>query len=169
MKHGDVRIGSLLPSNQYPPKAIHPTVRPLHDPATGLVPRPFLDRLGLFSTGTNVRREPKLVDQLSGLGVVVPFVHGHVLGIGFGRLRTLDRDALNRGLDQLEVVPIGAVDREAERDTCPIRKQASLRPALRSIRWIGAGFFPLRAVPSSWPRPSTASSNRCRRRPRGEG
>ena len=159
MQHCNVSICSFLPSYQYPPKSVHPTVGAFHHPSSRFKPSFFFDGLGFFAPGADVCCETKHPHQLPRFIVVVALVHTHTLLLSLGRLRAFDRDALDRLLNQLEVVSIGAVDREADRDALGFGEQTSLRPFLCTIRWIGTGFFPLQAAPWSKHRPSRARTS----------
>src|SRR4051812_8015191 len=139
MQHAEVVLDLFLPTDQNPAESIHPTVSPLHHPATGLEPRLPLQRLGLLASGPHMRREAELPDQLPGVVVVVTLVQTHPLRFLLRRLGTLDRDALQRRFGQLLVMPIGALDGQSYRDSVGFRQQAPLRPLLAPIRRVPPG------------------------------
>jgi hypothetical protein len=63
---------------------------PLDNPMTRLRTRAALERLGLFASGSNVGREPELLQQFTSLVVVVPLLSRHIpcgfFVVGLGRL-----------------------------------------------------------------------------------
>jgi hypothetical protein len=56
MKKAKIVLRFLLPSYQYAPETIHPTVRSLGHPATGLEANLTLDHLGFFTPRANIRQ-----------------------------------------------------------------------------------------------------------------
>src|SRR5512140_1333212 len=151
----------LFPSRQDAPKAVHPTVCPLHDPATGLVAHFPFDRLGLFAPRDNVSRVLELHGQVTHLVVVVSFVQTQPLRLPLRWLRPSDRNALDRPPGQLEINPVRPVHGQPDRDAPSLGEEASLDAPLGPIGRIRAGAFPPRAAPCSSPRPSTATTSRC--------
>ena len=116
-----------------------------------------------------MKREPESNGERSGFLVIVSFVEAEPLRVSSGWPRPTYRDALDRFGHELVVILIGAVNREPDGHARAIGEQAAFRSALGAIGWVGAGFFPRPAAPSSSRRPSRATSSRCpwsRRRPR---
>src|SRR3954452_10161850 len=105
MQQAEVVLDLLLPADQDPAEPVHPAMGPLHDPTASLVSRLTLQCLGLLATRPYMRREPELADQLPRVVVVVALVQAHPLGARRRRLGPVHRDALQRRLDQLLVVP----------------------------------------------------------------
>src|SRR3954471_23174572 len=116
MQHTEVVLHLLLPSDQDPPEPIHPAMRPLHHPTPGLETRLPLQRLRLLTSGTHVGREAELPDQLPSVVIVITLVQTHPLRLFLRRLGTLHRDALQRRLGQLLVMPIGTLDGQTHWD-----------------------------------------------------
>ena len=86
------------------------------DPASG-APAGSTDLLGeLLAAGTDVRRQLVAVDQLTDFGVVIGLVQADPLRLPLGRLRALDRDRVQRSLQQLVIVAVRAVMIEPDRD-----------------------------------------------------
>ena len=88
--------------------------------------------------------EAELDRELAHLVVVVALVQAEVLRALLGRLGTLDRDRLERLAAQLEVVAVGALVGDPERDPFALGEEAPFRPLFaRSV-----GFGPVWAPPS---------------------
>src|SRR6266545_1591297 len=152
-------LGLLLPAHQDAPKAVHPTVAAFNNPAAGALTSLTRDLLGFFATCANVGRKAKLRQDRPHLVVVIAFVQTHALRLlcaGFG---TRNHDAFDRGTQQFHVVPVGAVNRQPNRDAVALGQQAALDAALGAVGRIGAGLFPPRAALWSLPRPYSASSS----------
>lgn len=107
--------------------------------------------------------ELEFADEFARLRVVVSLVEAKILRLFARWARPFNGDVLDRLAEQLEVVHIGAGDCEANRYAFRFREYAALRPPFGSVGWIGADFFPLRAVPSTSPRPSRATPNPAQR------
>jgi hypothetical protein len=121
----------------------------LDHPAARLESGLALDRLRLFATRANMRGEPELLRELPDLLVVVALVEAELLRVAPRRFGLLYGNALDGFPGELEVIAVGAIDREAERDAGGVRQDGTLRSLLGAVRRIRAGFFPLRAAPSS--------------------
>lgn len=160
MQHRDVGVGSLLPPDEDSPKAIHPAVRSFDDPAARFVAGGALDLALRLTAAGNVSGEAELVDERVDLGVVVALVETQALRTMLRGSWTSKRDALESLTRELEVDTVRAVDRQPDGDARRFGQQAPFAAALGPIGWIGPGFFPLRAAPSTAPRPWTASSSR---------
>ena len=74
MEHGNIVFRFLAPPDENPPKAVHPTMRPFHDPTPRSPARRPLDPLGFLSLGGDVRREAKLLDSGADFVIRVPFI-----------------------------------------------------------------------------------------------
>lgn len=64
MKERKVVLGFLLPPDENPPEAIHPTVGSFDDPAADLVTDPTFDRLGLGTPGWDMGCVAELLHHL---------------------------------------------------------------------------------------------------------
>jgi Formate--tetrahydrofolate ligase len=99
--------------------------------------------LDLFAACADVRRELVVNDQVADPGVVICLVQADALWLLRGRLGPLDRDRVERALQQLVVVAVRAVVIEPDRDPRTLREDRTLRPPLaRSV-----GFGPVFAPP----------------------
>jgi hypothetical protein len=88
----------------------------LNDPPSGApVGVAFLE-FDLLPAGADMWREAVVGEQLADLLVVVGLVQAGALGIGLGRLGPVDRDRVERFLQQLVVVAVRAVVRDPDRD-----------------------------------------------------
>ena len=98
----------------------------------------------LFAAGADVRREFVVADELADVGVVVGLVEAEALGSFRGRLRPLDRDRVERALQEEVVVAVGARVVEPDRDALRLAEDRSLRPFLA----LSVGFGPVFAPPN---------------------
>jgi len=76
-------------------------------------------------------------------GVVIGLVEAQALGLFWGRCGTIDRDRLERALQQLVIVAVRAVVIEPDRDPCGVRDDRALRPLLA----LSVGFGPVFGPP----------------------
>jgi hypothetical protein len=159
MEKRKVVVHFLVPANQYPAKAIPPTMRALHHPASRSEARLAFDGLGFFPPRPDMRCEAKLLYRLPHFLIVLPFVQTHPLRALLGGAGPGNAHAVDGGFDQLHVGPIGPGYHQAHWHSLPCGQQAALDPAFGPIGGIGAGFFPPQAEPSSSPRPCSASSS----------
>jgi hypothetical protein len=155
VEHGEVGVGAFLPAGEDATKTVEPGVGALDDPATGTEASLALDRLRLFAAAADVRGEGELVAEVAHLGVVVAAVEAEALWrLGRWR-RPLDRDRLDRGAAELEVVQVRARRRDRERDALALGEERSFRPFLaRSVGFGPVSSPPNGALPSA---PSIAS------------
>ncbi len=170
MEHSQICIGSNFPANKQSAKAIHPRMSALAHPSARLFSSALLQLLALFAPRTNVSSEVELMRQVSDLVIVVAFVEAEILW-GFGRwFGSANWSAFERLPRHFEVVPVGAIDGEANWNATRFHQNASLGSQLGPVGRIGAGFFPRPAEPWSSLRPWTTTSSRCLstcHRPRG--
>jgi hypothetical protein len=159
MKKAKIILRFLLPPYQYTPETIHPTVRPLRDPATGFEANPTLDRLGFFTTRANMSSISKLFHPGSHLTGIISLIQTHALRFLLRRFRARHRDTLKRSLDHFAVMSICPGYRQADRYTVGFGQQTSFNALFGSIRRIWAGFFPRQAGPCSSRRPLTAKTS----------
>ena len=100
--------------------------------------------LDLVTARADVRRESVLADQLERVGVVVGPVEADTLRPLLGRGGPLDRDRLERALQQLVVVALGALVIESDRDSLAFAEDRPFRPLLA----LSVGFGPVFGPPS---------------------
>ena len=160
MKQAQIIFRLLFPTDQYPPKAVHPTMRPLHNPPPSLESDFSLDSLCLFSSGLDMRGVAELLRQVAHLVVIVALIQTKILQPLFRRPGPLYRNALKRLLYHLHVMPVGAFNSYADRDALRLTEQAALHAAFAAVGGVSPGFFPRRAEPLSSRRPSTAIPSR---------
>jgi hypothetical protein len=143
VKHREVGVGALFPADEDAAEAVEPGLRALDDPAPRPEPGLALERLRLFAAGADVSGEAELGDEFVHLGEVVALVQAEPLR-SLCRLGPCDRDRLDRGPAELEVVQIRAGRRDPERDALTLGEEAPFRPFLaRSV-----GFGPVSSPPS---------------------
>lgn len=75
------------------------------------------------------------------LTLVVPFVQTHALRLVVCRLRAFNDDTLQSRAHQFHVMPIGAIDRQADGYAVSFGQQAALDAIFASVSRVGAGFF----------------------------
>ena len=159
MKKAKIILRFLLPSYQYAPETIHPTVRPLGHPTTGLEANLTLDRLGFFTRRANMSGISKLFHQGSYLTRIIRLIQTHALWFLRRRLRANHGNTLQRGFNHFAVVPVRPGNRQTNRDTVRFRQQTALNAPFGPIRRIGTGFFPRPAGLCSSRHPWTAKTS----------
>ena len=134
----------LRPADQDPTVAVEPGVGRFHDPASG-APARDVELVGdLFAAGADVRRELVADDELVALGVVVGLVKAEALWRLRGRLGPVDRDRVERRLQELVVVAVGAVVCQPDRDPAALAENRTFRPFFA----LSVGFGPVFGPPS---------------------
>jgi len=166
MEEGEIVLHFLVPANQDPPKAIHPTMRTFHDPSSGSAPRLVFERPRFFTACPNVGRKTKLLERVPYFRIVIPFVQTHPLGPFLGGARPLDDHAIHGVFDQLHIGPIGPGHDQAHGHPVSLGQQTALDPPFGPVCGIGPGFFPLPAEPCSSRHPCSANSSRSPSDPR---
>jgi len=161
MKQAQIIFRFLFPSRQDAPEAVHPAMRPFHNPAASFEASFMFDRLGFFASGSNVGGISELFHQISYLTRIVSLIQRHTLRLLLCRFRTLYRNTLYRCLNHLAVMPICSIDCQADRHTTCLGQQTSFNTFFGPIRRVWAGFFPRQAGLLSWHRPSIARTNQC--------
>ena len=144
MEHGEVGVGAFLPAGEDAAEAVEPGVGALNDPAAGAEAGLAFELLGFFAARAYVRGEAELGGELVHLGKVVALVEAEPLRLFGGRLGPLDRDRLERGACELEVVQIRARRRDPERDALALAEDAPFRPFLA----LSVGFGPVSSPPN---------------------
>jgi hypothetical protein len=144
VEHGEVGVGSFLPADEDAAEAMEPGVGALDDPAAGAEAGLALERLGFLAAAADVRGEGELRAELAHFVVVVALVEAESLRLLGRRLRPLDRDRLDRGAGELEVVQIRARRRDPDRDALTLGEERSFRPFLA----LSVGFGPVSTPPS---------------------
>jgi hypothetical protein len=144
VEHGEVGVGPFLPADEDASEALEPGLRSLDDPATGAEASLAFERLRFLAARADVGGEAELCHELVDLGEVVALVQAEPLRPLRGGLGPLDRDRLDRGPAELEVVQIRAGRLDAERDALTLAEEAPFRPFLA----LSVGFGPVAAPPS---------------------
>ena len=144
VEHGEVGVGSFLPADEDAAETVEPGVAAFDDPAAGAEACLALERLRLGAATADVRREAELGRELVYLRVVVALVQAEALRPLPRRLGPGDRDRLDRGPGELEVVQIRARWRDPERDALTLGEERSFRPFLA----LSVGLGPVSAPPS---------------------
>ena len=101
-----------------------------------------LFEVDLLATSADVRCELAAFEQFADDGEVVCLIQAEPLGIGLGWLWTLDRDRVERPLQQLVVVAVRAVVSEPDRDAARLDEERALRPPLARSVGLGPVFAP---------------------------
>src|SRR5579859_6577934 len=108
MQKRQVVLGLLVPADQQSSEAVHPRMRPFHDPPTRFEACFSLDGFGLFPTRANMSGEPKFAQDLTHLLIVIARIQTHPLWLLLRRLGARDDDRLDGRTRQFHVMPIGA-------------------------------------------------------------
>jgi len=160
MNQSQVILRFLFPSRQDAAEAVHPAVSSLHNPAACLETGLSFDRLSFFTTRLDVGRIAELLYQITHRVIVITFIQAHTLWMSSAGLGAFDRNTLQSRLHQLAIMPIGAINRQANRYATGFCQQTALNAFFGPICGIGAGFFPRRAGLLSSRHPWIAKTNR---------
>jgi hypothetical protein len=134
----------LGPADQDRAVAVQPGVAGFDDPASG-APAGSENLLGdLLAAGADVRSQVVASDEAADFGVVVGLVQAQALRSLRGRFGTLDRDRVQRALQQLVVVAVRAVVIEPDRDPRRVGEDRTFRPFLA----LSVGFGPVFGPPN---------------------
>ena len=104
----------------------------------------MLLEVDLLAASADVWCESAVLEQVADDGEVVGLVQTEALGIVLARVGALDRDRVERPLQQEVVVAVGAVVVESDRDSGSIREERALRPPLA----LSVGLGPVLGPPS---------------------
>src|SRR5262250_2945887 len=97
----------LVPTDQHAPKTVHPTMRALHHPSAGFETRFFLQGLGFFPPGPHMRREAKLLQEVSHLVIVIALLQTQPLRRVWRRVGSLYSDLLDSLARHFEIMAMG--------------------------------------------------------------
>lgn len=98
----------LRPADEDAAIAVQPRVTCLDHPATCSPVGVALLEVDLLSASSDVRRQVVVAEQIADGGEVVGLVEAEPLGFVLARFGTLDRDRVQRPLQQEVVVAVGA-------------------------------------------------------------
>jgi len=160
MKQSQKILRFLLPTHQDAAKAVHPAMRPLHNPAASLKASFMFDRLSLFTSGSDVGCITKFFHQITHLIRIVSLVQRHTLWLLLCRIRTLYRNTSYRCRNHLTVMPICPIDCQANWHATCLSQQTAFNAFFSSIRRVWASFFPRPAELWSWHHPWAAKTSR---------
>jgi hypothetical protein len=144
LEQGEVVFVFLRPADQDAAVAVEPGVGGLDDPAAGAPARDAEFVGDLFAAGADVRREPGADDEVAAFAVVVGLVETEPLRRLRSWRRALDRDRVERRLQQLVVVAVGAVVCQPDRDPAALAENRTFRPFFA----LSVGFGPVLGPPS---------------------
>ena len=143
MEHREVGVGAFLPAGEDATEAVEPGVGAFDDPAAGSEAGLMFERPGLLAAAADVGGETELFEQLADLAVVVAAVEAEPLWRVECRRGPRDRDRLERGAGQLEVVAVRAGREDPDRDARALGEERSFRPFLA----LSVGFGPVSSPP----------------------
>lgn len=144
MQHCEVGVGAFLPTGEDATEAVQPGVGAFDDPAACAEAGLVLDRFCFFAAAADVGGEAELGRELAYFVVVVAAVEAQPLRSPPCWLRTLDRDRLERGAAELEVVQVRTRRGDPERDALALGEERSFRPLLA----LSVGLGPVSSPPS---------------------
>ncbi len=116
----------------------------LDDPASGAPVGVALALLDLFAAGADVWRQVVLADELANVFVVIGLVEADALRRLLGRFGALDRDRVERRLQQLVIVAVRALVVEPDRDPRGLGENRSFSPLFA----LSVGLGPVLGPPS---------------------
>src|SRR3990172_602260 len=158
MKQREIVLGFLLPADDDPPEAVHPTVGSFDYPTADLVTRLAFDFLPLGAPRRDVGRIAEFPHHLLHWVADIGFVQVQVLWLLAGGFGTANRHAFQRRPHQLTVVSMGAGDGKADGQAVSLGQQTAFDPAFGPVGGIGAAFFPHPRGPWSWRHPGLATA-----------
>jgi hypothetical protein len=149
----------FLPSHEQSSRAIGPTVDALDDPASCAA---------AFATGGPLAVAWRQVESVSATcddsldrRPAISLIQAKVWLAASVRVGAGQRDGGQRFSNEFLIVSVRAGNCDTQRHASTIGEDRTLDPQFATIGRIFAGLFPPRGAPWSWPRPSSASSNRC--------
>lgn len=157
MKQSQKILRLLFPPRQDAAEAVHPAVRPLHNPATSLKSRLSFNRLRFFATSADMCSITKFFHQISYLLRIVTFVQTHALRFLPGRLGTNNWNTCYRRFNHFAIMTISSFNRQSNRHTRCFGKQTAFNAFFGPVRRVWACFFPRQAEPLSLLHPSIAT------------
>lgn len=160
MDKGQIIDDLLFPSDQQTPCAVRPGMTAFHDPTPSALPGATLGMHFAF-TGDVRNIAEASCESLRGT-TAVTLVQTEMLFASSGRPGARNGDRLQRGSQEFRIVSIGASDRDANWHATRVRDNGTFDAELTAIGGVFPGFFPRRAVPWSWPRPTLATAIRSR-------
>ena len=116
----------------------------LNDPSPGSPVGIVLLELDLLAASANMWCEGTVFEQFADDREIVGLVQAEALGVSLGWFGTLDRDRVERRLQQLVIVAVRTVVIEPDRDPRTLREDRTLRPPLA----LSVGFGPVFGPPS---------------------
>jgi len=146
LEEREVVLVFLRPADEDRAVAVQPRVARFDDPAVCLPVGVGGFEVDLFAAGANVRRQLVVDDEAAAVGVVERLVQAQALRCFGGRFGTLDRDRVERALQEEVVVAVGALVVEPDRDALRLGEDRSLRPFLALSVGLGPVLGPPRGA-----------------------
>ena len=123
-------------------KQVLPAVAALDDPAASLETRVPLSFFFLLAAGLDVRDVPAPRGRAADFRIIVTLVVAQMLVGPFLRRRSRDDQSVQCVIELLHVVPIGAGERDGQRDAVGVGERVSLGAQFAAIRRVRAGLIP---------------------------
>src|SRR6266851_4931548 len=146
MQKPDIIFWLLLPTDQYPPEPIHPTMAAFHHPPAGSAASLLFELSRFLTARADVGREAKGIQKIADFLVIIACVQTHPLWMLGGGLGALDHHTLEGWPRQFHIRAIGARHCQSHGHAMPFVQQAALHPASateRSSRLSAAAKRPL--------------------------
>ena len=160
MEEGEIVFRLFIPTNENTPETVHPTMSTFNDPTPCTFSCFFLQFFGFFATGANMRSESKFTQSIAHIIKIITSIHADVLFFLRRWLWAFDHNLRQGFVNQFHVVTIGSCNRQANGNSLAFGQQTAFDTAFRSVRWIGADFFPRPAVLWSLHHPGLAIPSR---------
>lgn len=150
----------LLPTNENSSKAIHPGVESFDDPTPSAAAVQAFGVL-LVATGLDVRDIAPSASFSTDNVRIESLIAAKMLRTARGRTGAAKRNAIKRGAEELLIVSVRAIHRQAQRHAPAIGQHRALNTRLAPIRRVWPGFFPRPREPWWSRRPDFAISIGC--------
>ena len=121
---------------------VMPAVASLDHPAASLETRVPLSFFFLSAARLDARDVPASRGRAMNFRVIVTLVLAQMWVGSFLRRRSRDEQGVQRVIELLHVVPVGAGERDGQRDAVGVGKRVSLGAPFAAIRRVRAGLIP---------------------------
>jgi hypothetical protein len=160
MKHRQEVYRLLFPADKKASEAIDPRRDPLDHPTAGAAAACSFLRL-LFAARLDMRSIATPLGAAADRLCVEALIATEMLPFARSGSRAANRNAIQRGVEELLIMHIGPSDGYAQRDAAPVGQHRPLHPQFAAVCRVFPGFFPRPEGPWLSTRPGFATSIGC--------